>query len=144
MTVCRVTGDADNPLAAVTIRQSELGVYLTRAGTVVPAPTGGCPASGTTSGGGSGGAGGGEGASEPSTATTGQTTTVVVQTTPNTVVTASGAGVKESTKSNKQGKATLKLKPKKKGIVTVRGAGNRVVKRIGVSSVTRSGANLTG
>ncbi len=149
VTICRVTGDADNPLAPVTIRLSDLGVYLTRAGTIVPAPTGGCPASGTTSGGGSGGAGGGgagggEGASEPSTATTGQTTTVVVQTTPNTVVTATGAGVKASTKSNKQGKATLKLKPKKKGIVTVRGAGNRVVKRIGVSSVTRSGANLTG
>jgi hypothetical protein len=145
VTICRVTGDADNPLAPVTIRLSELGVYLTRAGTVVPAPTGGCPASGTTSGGGgTGGGGGGEGGSEPSTATTGQTTTVVVQTTPNTVVTAVGGGVKESAKSNKQGKATLKLKPKKKGIVTVRAAGNRVVKRIGVSPATRSGANLTG
>ena len=147
VTICRVTGDADNPLAPVTIRLSELGVYLTRAGTVVPAPTGGCPASGATSGGGGGGSGSGSGdggAGEPSATTTGQTTTVVVQTTPNTVVTATGAGVKASAKSNKKGKATLKLKPKKKGIVTIRGAGNRVVKRIGVSSVRRSGANLTG
>jgi hypothetical protein len=143
VTICRVTGDADNPLAPITIRLSELGAYLTRAGTVVPAPTGGCVAPSTTSGGGGGGSGGG-GAGEPSATTTGQTTTVVVRTTPNTVVTATGAGVKASTKSNKQGKATLKLKPKKKGIVTIRGAGNRVVKRIGVSSVKRSGANLTG
>jgi len=141
VTICRVTGDVDNPLAPVTIRLNQLNAYLTQAGTIVPAPTGGCPAPGTTSG---GGGGGGGGAAEPSTTSPGQTTTVVVQTTPNTVVTATGAGVKTSTKSNKQGKATLKLKPKKKGIVTIRGAGNRPVKRIGVASSSRSGANLTG
>jgi hypothetical protein len=143
VTICRVTGDADNPLTPITIRLSELGVYLTRAGTVVPAPTGGCPAPGGTSGDGSDGSGG-SGGGEPSGTTTGETTTVVVQTTPNTVVTATGAGVSESTRSNKQGKATLQVRPKKKGIVTVRAAGGRVVKRLGVAAPRRSGANLTG
>lgn len=135
VTICRVTGDVRNPLAPITIRVNELEAYLTQAGTIVPAPTGGCPRPDTTPGGGDGG---------PTTTTPGQTTTVVVQTTPNTVVTASGAGVKTATKSNKQGKAKVKLKPKKAGIVTIRAAGNRPVKRIGVVSRTRSGANLTG
>ena len=135
VTICRVTGDVDNPLAPITIRLKELNVYLTRAGTVVPGPTSGCPRTHTTPGGGGG---------PPSTTPPGQTTTVVVQTTPNTVVTAKGAGVKASGKSNKKGKAKLKLKPKRAGIVTVRGSGNRVVKRIGVVAGKRSGANLTG
>ena len=135
VTICRVTGDVNNPLAAITIRLDELQAYLARAGTVVPAPTGGCPATDTTPGGGGG---------PPTTTPPGQTTTVVVQTTPNTVVTATGAGVKAKTKSNKQGKAKVKVRPKRAGIVTVRGSGNRVVKRIGVVSRTTSGANLTG
>jgi len=139
VTICRVTGNVDNPLAPITIRLNQLEAYLTQAGTVVPAPTSGCPRQSTTPGGGGGGGGG-----EPSTTPPGQTTTVVVQTTPNTVVTATGAGVKESTKSNKQGKAKVKIKPKRKGIVTVRADNGRVVKRIGVASVERSGANLTG
>ena len=103
-------------------------------GTVVPAPASGCPRARTTPGDGGG----------PSTTPPGQTTTVVVQTTPNTVVTATGAGVKASAKSNKQGKAKVKITPKRKGIVTVRADGGRVVKRIGVASPSRSGANLTG
>ena len=138
VTICRVTGDVRNPLAPITIRVNQLEAYLTQAGTIVPAPTSGCPR--TTPGGGSNGGGGGP----PSTTQPGQTTTVVVQTTPNTVVTATGAGVKESTKSDKKGKAKVKVKPKRPGIVTVRGAGNRPVKRIGVVSPRRSGANLTG
>jgi len=135
VTICRVTGDIGNPLAAITIRLRELSVYLTRAGTVVPGPTGGCPRTQTTPGGGSG---------PPSTTPPGQTTTVVVQTTPNTVVTATGAGVKASTKSNTKGKAKLKVKAKRAGIITVRGEGGRVVKRLGVVWTKRSGANLTG
>jgi len=69
---------------------------------------------------------------------------VVVQTTPNTVVTANGAGVKAAGRSNKSGKATLKVKPKRPGIVLVRAAGNKVVKSIGVVTSARSGGNLTG
>jgi len=134
VTICRATGDADNPLAPITIRLNQLNAYLTQAGTIVPAPTSGCPRANTTPGGGGG----------PWTTPPGQTTTVVVQTTPNTVVTATGAGVKESAKSNKHGKAKLKVKPKRAGIVTVRAEGGRVVKRIGVVSPKRSGANLTG
>jgi hypothetical protein len=137
VTICRVTGDIDNPLAPITIRVNQLEAYLTQAGTIVPAPASGCPRPHTTPGGGGGGG-------EPSTTPPGQTTTVVVQTTPNTVVTAKGAGVNKSTKSNKKGKAKLKVKPKKKGIITVRASGGRVVKRIGVVSPNRSGANLTG
>jgi hypothetical protein len=136
VTICRVTGDARSPLAAVTVRVDQLDAYLAQAGTIVPAPTSGCPRPAAPPGGGGGG--------EPSTTTPGQTTTVVVQTTPNTVVTATGAGVKTSTKSNKKGKAKLKLKPKRPGIVTVRASGNKPVKRVGVLSETRSGANLTG
>lgn len=134
VTICRVTGDVDNPLAPITIRLNQLEAYLTQAGTIVPAPTSGCPRPRTTPGGGG----------EPSTTPPGQTTTVVVQTTPNTVVTASGAGVKESTKSDKQGKAKVKIKPKRRGIVTIRGEGGRPLKRIGVVDISRSGANLTG
>jgi hypothetical protein len=135
VTICRVTGDVLNPLAPITIRLDELEAYLTQAGTIVPAPTAGCPRPDTTSGG---------GGDEPSTTTPGQTTTVVMRTTPNTVVTATGAGVKASAKSNKQGKAKLKVKAKRAGIITIRAAGNRAVKRIGVASRQRSGANLTG
>jgi hypothetical protein len=68
----------------------------------------------------------------------------VVTTTPNTVVTATGAGVNESTTSNKKGKAKLKVTAKKKGIITVRADRGRVVQRIGVAAASRSGANLTG
>ena len=135
VTICRVTGDVNNPLAPITIRLNQVSAYLTQAGTIVPAPTSGCPRVDNTPGG---------GGDPPSTTPPGQTTTVVVQTTPNTVVTATGAGVKASAKSNKQGKAKLKVKPKRAGIVTVRGEGGRVVKRLGVVSTKRSGANLTG
>ena len=135
VTICRVTGDVDNPLAPITIRVSDLNAYLAQAGTIVPAPTSGCPRPQTTPGGGGG---------EPGTTPPGRTTTVVVQTTPNTVVTAKGAGVDQSTKSNKKGRAKLTVKPKKKGIITVRASGGHVVKRVGVVSAARSGANLTG
>ena len=134
VTICRVTGDVDNPLAPITIRVSELNAYLAQAGTIVPAPTSGCPRQQATPPGGG----------EPTTTPPGRTTTVVVQTTPNTVVTAKGAGVQQSAKSNKKGKAKLTLKPKKKGIITVRASGGRVVKRVGVVSAARSGAQLTG
>jgi hypothetical protein len=135
VTICRVTGDADNPLAPITIRLNQLEAYLTQAGTVVPAPAAGCPTVRR---------GGDQPGGEPTATTPGRTTTVVVQTTPNTVVTATGAGVEESTKSNKKGKAKVKVKAKKPGIITVRGAGNKVLTRVGVASPTRSGANLTG
>jgi len=108
VTICRVTGDVNNPLAPITIRLNELGAYLTRAGTIVPGPTGGCPSakntaagaggnggSGGSGGGGSGGGGAGDpstasnssGGGTPSTTQLGRAITVVVQTTPNTVVT---------------------------------------------------------
>ncbi len=135
VTICRVTGDVRNPLAPITIRLDQLQAYLTQPGTIVPAPTSGCPRAGTTPP---------DGGSPPSTTKPGGTETIVVQTTPNTVVTATGAGVKASTKSNKAGKAKLKIKAKKKGIITVRADGGRVVKRIGVAFPSRSGANLTG
>ncbi len=141
VTICRVTGDAQSPLAAVTVRVDQLQAYLTQAGTIVPAPTAGCPRPNTPPGGGSGG---GDGGGEPSTTAPGQTTTIVVKTTPNTVVTATGAGVNTSTKSNKKGKAKVKVTPKRAGIVTIRASGNKPVKRIGVVSKSKSGANLTG
>jgi hypothetical protein len=133
VTICRVTGDVANPLAPITIRLEQLHAYLSQAGTIVPAPTSGCP---RTSPGGAAGA--------PSTTQPGHGTTIVVQTTPNTVVTATGAGVEKSSKSNNHGKAKVKVTPKRAGIVTVRGAGNRVVKRVGVLGASESGANLTG
>jgi hypothetical protein len=132
VTICRVTGDVRNPLAPVTVRLEELEVWLTRAGTVVPGPTAGCRAATPPDDG-----------APPSSIEPNQPETIIVKTTPNTVVTATGAGVKQSAKSNKQGKAKLKVKAKKKGVITVRGAGNRVVQRIGVAG-SRSGANLTG
>ena len=164
VTICRVTGDVNNPLAPITIRLNELSAYLTRAGTIVPGPTGGCPSARSTAAGAGAGAGGGSGsggsggggADEPSAASSsggggtpsttqiGRAITVVVQTTPNTVVTANGAGVKAAGRSNKSGKATLKVKPKRPGIVVVRAAGNKVVKSIGVVASARSGGNLTG
>jgi hypothetical protein len=137
VTICRVTGDVANPLAPITIRLDQLHAYLAQAGTIVPAPTSGCPRAAT-------GGGGGGGGGTPSTTQPGHSTTVVVQTTPNTVVTATGAGIKKSTKSNKHGKAKVKVTPKRAGIITVRGSGNHVVKRIGVFSASRSGASLTG
>jgi hypothetical protein len=132
VTICRVTGDARNPLVPVTVRRDELEVWLTRAGTVMPGPTAGCRAAAPPDDG-----------APPSTIESGQTREIIVDTTPNTVVTATGGGVKQSAKTNKQGKAKLKVKAKKKGVITVRGAGNRVVQRIGVAG-SRSGANLTG
>lgn len=133
VTICRVTGDVRNPLVPITIRVRDLEAYLARPGTIVPAPTTGCPRPVTS------------GPTEPpSTTPTGTTSTVTVRTTPNTVVTASGAGVKESTRSNKKGTAKLKLKPKKAGIVTVRAGSGRVVRRIGVTTAVQSGRNLTG
>jgi hypothetical protein len=132
VTVCRVTADSDNPLAPVTVRLDQLRAYLTRPGTVVPAEAGGC--SRATPG----------GSNAPPSTTTQGTTTVVVNTTPDTVVTASGAGVQKSTKSDKNGKATLKVTPKRRGVVAVRAAGGKTVKRIGVAGVMQSGKNLTG
>jgi hypothetical protein len=132
VTICRVTGDVRNPLAPITVRQDELEVWLTRAGTVLLGPTAGCRAATPPDDG-----------APPSSIEPGQPEVIIVDTTPNTVVTATGAGVKQSAKSNKQGKAKLKVKAKKKGIITVRAAGGDVVKRIGVAG-SRSGANLTG
>ena len=133
VTICRVTGDVRNPLVPITVRQDELEVWLTRAGTVLLGPTAGCKAATPP-----------DDAAPPSSIEPGQPETIIVDTTPNTVVTATGAGVDESTTSNKKGKAKLKVKAKKKGVITVRAAGNKVAKRIGVASATQSGANLTG
>ena len=133
VTICRVTGDVRNPLVPVTIRERDLELYLARPGTIVPAPTVGCPRPATTTP-----------SDPPSTTQTGTTGTVTVRTTPNTVVTARGAGVSQATRSNRKGTAKLKLAPKKAGIVTVRAASGRVVRRIGVTSAVQSGSNLTG
>jgi hypothetical protein len=51
VTICRVTGDAENPLAPTTVRRDNLGAYLTRAGTVTVVPTSGCQASTAPDGG---------------------------------------------------------------------------------------------
>jgi len=138
VTICRITGNVANPLAPVTVRVDQLEAYLAQAGTIMPAPTAGCPRAGT------GGGGGGGGNQPPTTTPPGSTTSVSVSTTPNTVVTARGAGVDQAARSNKAGKARLKITPKKAGIVTVRATAGRVVKRIGVAKPTRSGLNLTG
>ena len=137
VTICRVTGDVDNPLVPVTIRERDLVLYLARPGTIVPAPTDGCPRAATSGPSSST-------AAPPSTTTTDTASTVTVRTTPNTVVTARGAGVNKSVRSNRKGTATLKLTPKKAGVVTVRGANARVIRRIGVTSAQQSGRNLTG
>ena len=169
LTICRVTGSAATPYAALTVAASRIGVFLNQAGTILPAPAGGCPTSvnsntssgnggsgnggngGGGSGGGSGsGSGGGSGSSEagslstPSSTTVGTAATVVVKTTPNTVVTARGAGVKGAAKSNKKGRAVIRIKPTKRGLIQVRAAGGKIVKRIGVTSVTTSAKYLTG
>lgn len=132
VTICRVTATGEG-LVAVTIRRDDLSAYLARPGTVVPAPTAGCP----------------QVSSEPrqdppDTMPPGESRTIVVQTTPNTVVTATGAGVNERTRSDEKGEAKLTVKPKRTGVVTVRAAGGKAVKRVGVAGVTKSAANLTG
>ncbi|MBA3244154.1 MAG: hypothetical protein H0T61_03135 [Actinobacteria bacterium] len=160
LTICRVTGSAATPYAALTVAASRIGVFLNQAGTILPAPAGGCPTSvdsDTSSGNGGGGgsdsgsgSGSGSGSSEtgslsaPSSTTVGTAATVVVKTTPNTVVTARGAGVKGAAKSNKKGRAVIRIKPTKRGLIQVRAAGGKIVKRIGVTSVTTSAKHLTG
>jgi hypothetical protein len=133
VTICRVTGAAGSPLAAATVRVDELRAYLARAGTVLDPDASGCeqPPRQPES-------------EPPSEAPVGKTTTVLVHTTPNTIVTATGAGVNESARSDKQGRAKIKVKPKRQGIVTVRGSGGRVARTLGAASPRRSGGNLTG
>jgi hypothetical protein len=137
VTICRVTGNVANPLAPVTIRRDELELYLARPGTIVPAPTAGCPRSQAP--------GHNDPPGEPpSTTQPGETTMTSVHTTPNTVVTAKGAGTKASARSDRKGNARLRFTPKKRGIVTVRAAGAHVVQRVGVAGQVSSGRNLTG
>lgn len=133
VTICRVTGAAGSPLGAVTIRAKERAAYLSRAGTVLTPAASGC----RTPAGNGGGA-------PPSTTSPGTSTDVVVYTTPNTVVTARGAGVNESTRSDAQGRAKMRLTPTRPGLVTVRAAQGRVARALGVSTHRRSGGNLTG
>ena len=156
VTICHVTGNAATPYATLTLTVDQLAAYLRSAGDIIPAPAAGCPTAlpggGGGGGGGAGGGGGGGGgggpdgaaAGTPSTATVGRTATIVVETTPNTVVTATGAGVRSATKSDERGRAVVKVKPKRPGIITVRGAGGRVMKRIGVAGARRSSGHLTG
>lgn len=132
VTVCRVTGDAGTPLAPVTVRRDGLRAYLTRAGTVLDPSSSGCASSSRRP------------AEPPATVPVGQSSTVVVNTTPNTVVTATGAGVKQTTKSKKSGRATLRVRPKRQGKISIRGANGRVVKTLGAASTRRSGGALTG
>jgi hypothetical protein len=133
LTICRVTGVASSPLAAVTVRADQLEAYLARAGTVLDPSSSGCQSPT-----------GDPGTDPPGTTPVGEETTIVVHTTPNTVVTARGAGVDESTKSDKKGRAILKVKAKKPGLVVVRGTAGRVTRTIGAASPRRSGGNLTG
>lgn len=134
VTICRVTGAATSPLVAVTLRASEAAAYLARPGTVVEPTNAGCPR--VTPGGGD--------STPPSTTSTGEPRTVTVTTTPNTVVTARGAGVNESTRSNSKGRARVRVQPSRTGIVTIRATAGRVAKRIGVAGARQSGSNLTG
>lgn len=133
VTICRVTGDANSPYAAVTIRADQLAAYVTQAGTIVPPPTAGCPALEPD-----------PNTGEPSTTPTGRSDTVRVETTPNTVVTARGAGVNETTKSDERGVAVITVKPKRPGIITIRGAGGRVIKRVGAVAGRQTAQQLTG
>lgn len=135
VTICSVTAAADGGLAATTIRRDNLRAYLSRPGTIVPAPTAGCPRLARETPGDE---------APPSTTPPGQSRTIVVETTPHTVVTATGAGVDAKTKSDKKGKAKLTVKPKRPGVVTVRAAGGKPVKRLGVAATTKSAAGLTG
>jgi hypothetical protein len=133
VTICRVVANGEG-LVPITIRRDELHVYLAQPGTIVPAPLSGCPAVRQ-----------GPGPEDrPTTITPGETRTITVETTPNTVVTATGAGVKETTKSNKKGKAKVKVTPKRTGVITVRAAGGKAVKRVGVAAKKQSAAGLTG
>ena len=134
MTICRVTGAATSPLVAVTLRANEVAAYLGRPGTVLLPTNAGCPRE----------APGGGDATPPATTSPGESSTVTVTTTPNTVVTARGAGVNESTRSDRQGRAKVRVKPSRPGIVTIRATSGRVAKRIGVAAARQSGANLTG
>ena len=138
VTICRVTGVASSPLAAATVRADQLEAYLARAGTVLDPASSGCQSPtgdpDTDS----------PGTDPPGTTPVGKESTIVVHTTPNTVVTARGAGVDESTTSDKKGRATLKVKPKKAGLIVVRGTAGRVTRTFGAASPRRSGGNLTG
>ncbi len=138
VTICKVTGNASTPYTALTVAADRVGAYLNQAGTIAPAPAGGCPTSVPV------GAGSETPGSTPSTVTSGSSTTVAVNTTPNTVVTATGAGVNAKTKSDTKGRAVVKIKPKRRGIVTIRGAGGKVIKRVGVAGARTSGKSLTG
>ena len=135
VTICRVMASAKPAdLAPITVRRDELHVYLARPGTIVPAPLTGCPQVRSQP----------DDQVPPGTTTPGEERTIVVETTPNTVVTATGAGVNAKTKSDKKGKANLTVKPKRPGVVTVRAAGGKPVKRLGVAATTKSAAGLTG
>ena len=145
VTICRLTGNATTPYATLTLAISQLGAYLNQAGNILAAPNGGCPTA-VPGGGGTvtGGSGpGSQPGNSPGSSSPGSSSTIIVQTTPNTVVAATGAGTNSTTKSNAQGQAKVTVKPKKKGIITVRGAGGKVIKRIGVTG-RQSGAQLTG
>lgn len=144
-TLCRLTGNATTPYATLTVAVSQLAAYLNQAGNILAAPNGGCPTA-LPGGGGTvtGGSGpGSQPGNSPGSSSPGSSSTIVVQTTPNTVVTATGAGTKSATRSDAEGKARITVKPKKKGIVTIRGAGGKIIKRIGVAGA-QSGAQLTG
>ena len=134
VTICRVTGDATSPLIALTLRANEVAAYLGRPGTVLAPSNAGCPRM----------APGGGDPTPPSTTSTGESSTVTVRTTPNTVVTARGAGVNQSTRSDSKGRAKVRVKPSRPGIVTIRATSGRVAKRIGVAAARQSGGNLTG
>lgn len=135
VTICRVTAAADGGLAAATVPIRDLRAYLARPGTVIPAPASGCPQVRREQPG---------DASPPSTISPGERKEIIVRTTPDTVVTAKGAGVSKTTKSDQKGKAKVTVKPKRAGVVTVRAAGGKPVKRVGVAATTRSAAGLTG
>ena len=110
------------PARAVTIRVDRGQAYLAQPGTIVARTTSGCPRRRTSGS-----------ATEPPATTPTATSTVTVQTTPNTVVTARGAGV--TSRPRATGRAGRgKVKPKKAGIVTIRATAGRVVKRIGVGA----------
>ncbi|MBA3734728.1 MAG: hypothetical protein H0W90_05960 [Actinobacteria bacterium] len=144
-TICRLTGNATTPYATLTVAVSRLGAYLNQAGNILAAPNGGCPTA-VPGGGGTvtGGSGpGSQPGSSPGSSSPGSSSTIIVHTTPNTVVTATGAGTNSTSTSNAQGEAKVKVKPKHKGIVTIRGAGGKVIKSIGVTG-KQSGAQLTG
>jgi hypothetical protein len=134
--ICHATGSDTNPYVLLTLPEEALNGHRKHAGDLIPAPVGGCPTSAEVQA-------QVEIARAPLSVTAGQSLTVIVQSAPGSIVTASGAGVKAAAAVPAGGKVTLVLHPKTKGFVVVKGV-RGPIKKVGVLGVRSSGASLTG